>query len=72
MKIRYVFPFQMSFLIILTHQTNQFSKKCDTNDTLLKKCPEVLLIYRVCQKKKDILNMYVKSQIINIFFGKLD
>ena len=28
-------------------------------------------IYRVCQKKKDILNIYVKSQIINIFFLKL-
>ena len=29
-------------------------------------------IYTGCaKKKKDILNIYVKSQIINIFYGKL-
>ena len=28
----------------------------------------LIAIYRVCQKKKDILNIYIKSQIINIFF----
>ena len=30
--------------------------------------PHINNIYRVCQKKKDILNIYVKSQIINNFF----
>ena len=35
-------------------------------------CNFVLILkYTGCAKKKDILNIYVKSQIINIFFLKI-
>ena len=30
----------------------------------------MFLLYRVCQKKKDILNIYIKSEGINIFSQK--
>ena len=53
----------------MTNFNNCISMKDGSSIEYVKECVHLgNTIYRVCQKKKDILNIYVKSQIINIFF----
>ena len=48
-----------------------FGSISDTKNIVKMQLKALRHIYRVCKKKKDIFNTYIKLQIIKIFFGKL-